>query len=94
MSLRSGKQVTDSKNVKEKVIVLLIREIPEVKQHIRQAVDARDKQLRDIALKIHAHPELGFQERQAVQWLTEPLKDAGFEVEIGVAGLETGRPLR
>jgi amidohydrolase len=75
--------------VKEKVIVLLIREIPEVKQHIRQAVDARDKQLRDIALKIHAHPELGFQERQAVQWLTEPLKDAGFEVEIGVAGLET-----
>ncbi|TVY11714.1 M20 family metallopeptidase [Paenibacillus cremeus] len=45
--------------------------------------------MRELALQIHSNPELAFNEHQAVQWLTEPLKKAGFEVEIGVAGLET-----
>jgi amidohydrolase len=71
------------------VIPLQIRELSEAKLHIQQSVDAHDNLLRDIARKIHACPELGFQEHKAVQWLTEPLKEAGFEVEIGIAGLET-----
>jgi amidohydrolase len=61
----------------------------EQKQWIEQAVDMRDGQLREIALRIHAHPELSFHEHQAQQWLTEPLIEAGFNVEKGIAGLET-----
>ncbi|WP_400164456.1 M20 family metallopeptidase [Brevibacillus sp. TJ4] len=59
------------------------------KEKIWQAVDARDSQLREIALNIHANPELGFAEFKAVQWLTAPLREAGFDVETGIAGLDT-----
>ncbi|WP_400164457.1 M20 family metallopeptidase [Brevibacillus sp. TJ4] len=61
----------------------------ETKLAIQQAVDVRDAQLREIALHIHANPELGFTEHKAVQWLTAPLKEAGFDVEVGIAGLDT-----
>lgn len=64
-------------------------QILENKQRIVQAVDELDSQLREIALTIHANPELSFFEHKASQWLTEPLVAAGFEVERGVAGLET-----
>lgn len=59
------------------------------KMRIQQAVDERDAQLRDIALTIHANPELSFHEKKAAEWLTAPLIEAGFEVERGIAGLET-----
>jgi amidohydrolase len=59
------------------------------RQKIQELVDARDKQLREIALNIHANPELGFEEFKAVEWLTAPLKEAGFDVERGIAGLDT-----
>ncbi|WP_248929596.1 M20 family metallopeptidase [Paenibacillus hamazuiensis] len=64
-------------------------ELNRQKQWIERAVDARDEQLRRIALQIHAHPELSFHEHQAQRWLTEPLVEAGFDVELGIAGLET-----
>ncbi|UUZ92806.1 hypothetical protein LJK87_47315 [Paenibacillus sp. P25] len=64
-------------------------ELNRQKERIEQAVDARDEQLRQISLQIHAHPELSFHEHQAQRWLTEPLVEAGFEVELGIAGLET-----
>ncbi|MED1951272.1 M20 family metallopeptidase [Brevibacillus centrosporus] len=64
-------------------------QIWENKQRIVQVVDELDSQLREIALTIHANPELSFFEHKASQWLTEPLVAAGFEVEKGVAGLET-----
>jgi amidohydrolase len=67
----------------------VIEQLLLAKKHIQQAVDARDLELREIALKIHSNPELAFNEYKAVHWLTEPLKKAGFEVETGIAGLET-----
>jgi amidohydrolase len=67
----------------------MIETLLEGKNRIQSAVDSRDKQLREIALKIHNNPELAFQEYKAVHWLTEPLKEAGFKVEIGIAGMET-----
>lgn len=67
----------------------MIKELLQAKKQIQQAVDVRDNELRELALKIHSNPELAFNEYKAVQWLTEPLKKAGFEVEIGIAGLET-----
>ncbi|HVM30392.1 MAG TPA: M20 family metallopeptidase [Candidatus Limnocylindrales bacterium] len=38
---------------------------------------------------IHANPELSFNETLAAGWLTEWLDKAGFEVQRGVAGLDT-----
>ncbi|NHW34290.1 M20 family metallopeptidase [Paenibacillus aceris] len=40
-------------------------------------------------MQIHTNPELSFHEHQAKMWLVEPLLEAGFEVEQGIAGLET-----
>ncbi|MBA2939973.1 M20 family metallopeptidase [Paenibacillus sp. CGMCC 1.16610] len=59
------------------------------KQQIEQAVDSLDEQLRRISKQIHANPELSFHEHKAKMWLVEPLLEAGFEVEQGIAGLET-----
>ncbi|BFT71554.1 M20 family metallopeptidase [Paenibacillus sp. P36] len=59
------------------------------KQQIEQAVDSFDEQLRRISKQIHANPELSFHEHKAKMWLVEPLLEAGFEVEQGIAGLET-----
>lgn len=59
------------------------------KQQIEQAVDSLDQQLRHISMRIHANPELSFHEHKAKMWLVEPLLAAGFEVEQGIAGLET-----
>jgi amidohydrolase len=56
---------------------------------VKRAVDSLERPLREIALLIHANPELGLNEHKAVAWLTKPLRDAGFEVEVGIAGLET-----
>lgn len=59
------------------------------KQQIEQAVDSLDEQLRRISMQIHTNPELSFHEHKAKMWLVEPLLEAGFEVEQGIAGLET-----
>lgn len=67
----------------------MLQELVLAKKQIQQAVDVRDNELRELALKIHSNPELAFNEYKAVQWLTEPLREAGFEVEVGIAGLET-----
>ncbi|OLO08366.1 amidohydrolase [Salinicola sp. MH3R3-1] len=59
------------------------------KRILADVVDSLDEQLRRLALRLHANPELSFQEHQAMAWLTAPLQEAGFEVEMGIAGLET-----
>jgi amidohydrolase len=60
----------------------------------RDEVVARAKQLMDselIALgdQITKHPEIGFQEKWAVGQLTSYLSKHGFDVKVGVAGLDT-----
>jgi len=59
------------------------------KKRVQAAVDARDAVLRDLALRIHDNPELSFAEHRAAAWLTQPLGEAGFQVEMGLAGLPT-----
>ncbi len=56
---------------------------------VTQAIDSARDALFDISLDIHAHPELGHEERRASKLLTDFLEQRGFEVEIGVAGVET-----
>jgi amidohydrolase len=60
----------------------------------RDKVVARAKELMDTELlafadDIATHPEIGFQEKRSVQKLTDYLKRHDFDVQVGVAGLET-----
>lgn len=60
-----------------------------LKQEVISRVDALGSRLSEMALDIHRHPEGGLQEYHAVEVLTDALSKAGFEVERGVAGLDT-----
>jgi amidohydrolase len=64
-------------------------DIQELKSNIITSVDNYSQQLTALSRKIHDNPELGFKEVKASGWLTEFLKNQGFEVELGVYGLET-----
>src|SRR5216684_4164189 len=60
----------------------------------RDEVVARAKALMDSELlamadDIATHPEIGFKETRSVQMLTDYLKRHDFEVQTGIAGLET-----
>jgi amidohydrolase len=68
---------------------MITKNIISKKLKLLDAVDKLDPELREIALNIHEYPELGYQEHKAVEWLTAPLEKAGFQVERGVADLET-----
>jgi amidohydrolase len=59
------------------------------KQAIIAEVDRYREELVQIAATIHANPELGFEEYRAAALLTETLNREGFEVHLGVGGLET-----
>ncbi|MGH7912635.1 MAG: amidohydrolase, partial [Candidatus Dormibacteraceae bacterium] len=60
-----------------------------VKQRIKDHVDQIHPHLRTISHTLHDDPELGLQEHRAVARLTEELEEHGFQVDRGVAGLET-----
>ncbi|GGE31711.1 amidohydrolase [Pullulanibacillus camelliae] len=68
---------------------MLDEEVTDYKEKIQKTIDALDGELRELALNIHAHPEISFEEFQAMEWLTDTLAKEGFEIEKGIAGLET-----
>jgi amidohydrolase len=63
--------------------------IHEAKARIAREARALHPRLIDIARELHEHPEILFEERQAATLLTGELEEHGFDVERGVAGLET-----
>lgn len=60
-----------------------------LKQRVIAAVEANRDRLIEIADTIFANPEVAFEEYQAAALLTGALEQSGFEVERGVAGMET-----
>jgi amidohydrolase len=60
-----------------------------VKNLIGQTVDRLADDLETLSRKIHDHPELAYQEVKAAAWLSDYLAGHGFDVERGVAGVET-----
>lgn len=52
-------------------------------------VDYLRSKLTEASIKIWEHPELGHQEYFAVKTLTDILRQCGFNVETGIAGMET-----
>src|SRR5580692_11856203 len=61
----------------------------DAKATARSTVSAADETLIGLSHRIHAHPELNFEEVQSSAWVAGVLADAGFDVEMGVAGLPT-----
>jgi amidohydrolase len=61
----------------------------ELEKAIDGAVDAERAALTKLSNDIHANPELRFEEHKAAGWIAELLRARGFEVEQGVAGMET-----
>jgi amidohydrolase len=56
---------------------------------VARAKELMDKELLVMADDIATHPEIGFEERRSVQKLTDYLRQHDFDVQVGVAGLET-----
>lgn len=59
------------------------------KTQVSEAVDRMQQRLRDVGRDIFDHPEVKFEEVRASKLLAGELEKAGFEVELGVAGMET-----
>jgi len=59
------------------------------KAQVGEAIDGLEAKLRDVATDLFEHPEVKFEEVHASKRLAAELEAAGFEVELGVAGMET-----
>ncbi|MFX1255881.1 MAG: hypothetical protein ACFFCZ_30020 [Promethearchaeota archaeon] len=59
------------------------------KEKVNSYIDEIKDKLVSISKEIFDDPETAFKEFKASQLLAEELDKAGFEVELGVAGLET-----
>ena len=62
----------------------------ELKQQVVQEIDNLAPELIRASHEIYSHPEVGYEEFFASELLSGVLERAGFAVERGVAGLETG----
>jgi amidohydrolase len=60
-----------------------------LKQRVITEVDVWRERLIHIAATIHANPEIAFEEFESAALLSRTLEENGFELESGVAGLET-----
>jgi len=61
----------------------------ELENAIDAVVDGERDALAKLSRDIHANPELRFEEHKAATWIAELLRARGFEVEHGLAGMET-----
>lgn len=64
-------------------------EAEEKKERILASIDDRAPQYEEMALKIWQWAEVGYQETQSTALLQEQLRQAGFEIESGVAAIPT-----
>lgn len=64
-------------------------EVRKLKVQAGNAVDSASNELTQLSRKIQAHPETAYEEFQAASWITDVLERHGFEVQRGLAGVET-----
>ena len=62
---------------------------PAREQIVARAKELMDKELLAMSDDITKHPEVGFVEKRSIQKLKEYLEQHGFDVKVGVAGLDT-----
>jgi len=63
--------------------------VSDLKKRASAHVDEIVAQLIGVSSEIYAHPELKFEEVFAARLLADKLRAAGFDVEVGSAGMET-----
>ena len=61
--------------------------LPDLKDEVLQMVEEDAKQVQEIVDMLFSFGELGFQEFETQRYLTGILEEAGFEIELGVAGM-------
>lgn len=59
------------------------------REEVLAAIAGQANAMRQTIQFVHAHPELGHEEHECSRYLCETLAAGGFEVERGVAGMET-----
>ena len=64
-------------------------EVRKLREQAGNAVDSTTEELVDLSRKIQSHPETAYEEFQAASWITDVLETHGFEVQRGLAGVET-----
>jgi amidohydrolase len=64
-------------------------ELENAKKKVCELVDGFRKDLVELSNNIHENPETKMVEHRACEWLTAWLKEKGFEIETGIAGLDT-----
>jgi amidohydrolase len=64
-------------------------DIDQIKEQIATEARRLHPRLVEISQAIHADPEICFEEYKAAELLTNDLEEHGFEVERGVAGMDT-----
>lgn len=63
--------------------------VDEIKQRVAEEVKRLHPRLQSLSHTLHENPEILFQEHKAAELLATELDEQGFEVERGVAGLDT-----
>ena len=61
----------------------------DLKQQVVSCINSRKNDLWEIVTTLYNNPELAFQEFQASATITDFLKKEGFDVVLGIGGLET-----
>jgi amidohydrolase len=62
---------------------------PDPRQTARELLTEAHPALVGLSHWIHANPELGYEETLASGWVAEWMQSAGFDVRVGVAGMDT-----
>ena len=64
-------------------------QVTEIKERIKREAQRLHPRLIDISHQLHDNPEITFEEHKSAALLTNELEEQGFDVERGVAGLDT-----
>ena len=59
------------------------------KERALEMVERAEEDIKALCCYIHEHPELGFQEVKSSKAIANLLETYGFQVEMGVGGIET-----
>src|SRR6478752_5422473 len=71
------------------VLLNSLAQAQKTKPEVFKSIETKNDFYSGIAQKIWGFAEVGFQETQSSALLQQTLKDAGFQIEAGVAGMPT-----
>lgn len=60
-----------------------------LKEYAQQTIDSLQSELVALSHNIHANPEVSLTEYKSAAFIAETLRNQGFEVQVGIGGLDT-----